>query len=199
MSFHAPHSSFLPLPSPFSFLHAHIHKHICTRANTRSSRRRSQDLLSTFAVFGCQWESVSGISTLAMHPQTAYKFSKSATIRSVAEIQADLISGGQPRELGICREAARLFPLSSSDSAHTSDRAAPASRACDMPAGINRTAWALSPRPRVMTSEQDRIKALTFSPYCGIKMLQAKVAEKRGNHCQAKLHTITRLRNNKIK
>lgn len=177
MSFHVLHNSFLPHPFPFSFFLTYTHKHICTRVNTRSSQKRSQDLLCTFAVFGCQWESVSGISTLAVHPQTAYKFSKSATIRSVAEILADLISGGQPRELGICCEAARLFPLSSSDSAHTSDRAAPAPRACDTPAGINRTAWALSPHPRVMTFEQNQIKALTFFPSCGIKMLQAKAAE----------------------
>lgn len=87
VSFHVPHGSFLPLPSPFSFFLAHTHKHICTRANTRSSQRSSQDLLCTFALFGCQWESVSGISTLAVHPQTAYKFSKSATIRSVAKCE----------------------------------------------------------------------------------------------------------------
>lgn len=110
-----------------------------------------------------------------MNPRAAYRFSKSATIRSVAEILADMTSGGAPRELGICSESARLFPLSTSDSTNTSDRV---SRACDVPVGINRTAWALSLRPRVMVSEQNQIIGFDFCSSCGIKMLQAKAAEK---------------------
>lgn len=125
---------------------------------------------------------MSGVCTIPTNAQAAYKFSNSATIRSVAEILADMISGGPPRELGICCESARLFPLSTSDSTNTSDRVSPSSRACDVPAGINRTAWALSLRPRVMVSEQNQIIGFDFCSSCGIKMLQAKAAEKCGNH-----------------
>lgn len=159
-SFHVIHNLFLlPLPFlPLSQVHSHAYLHMCK--HTQFTDKVSVHSLHSFSL--CQWELVSGVSTVTANPRTAYKFSKSATIRSVAEILADMISGGQPRKLGICCESARLFPLSTSDSTNTSDRVSLSSRACDVPAGINRTAWALSLRPRVMTSEQNWIKALAF-------------------------------------
>ena len=58
------------------------------------------------------------LGPFTVNSQTAYKFSKSATTRSVAEILADVISGEEPRGLRICCELARLFPLGTSDSAN---------------------------------------------------------------------------------
>lgn len=171
-------SSFLPLPFPFS-PPTYTYTHLCTWTTTHSSQIRSLYTLRTFAAVDCQWEFASGVSTIPRNPQAAYEFSKSATIRSVAELLADVISGGEPKELGICCEWARLFPLSTSDSTNTSDRVAPSPRAWDVPAGINRTAWALSLSPRVMVSEPNQIIGFDFCSSCGRKMLQARAAEKK--------------------